>query len=100
MPGLRKLHRQTVLLALLLLIWSLHISSLTGQSQQTDRPLLIPIANGWARNQVNAVIFRRNSMTTHGTSQYVAFYDASSSVILAKRRLGVEYWQTNRTQYK
>lgn len=96
MPGHRELHRQTVLLPLLLLISSPYIA----QSQQTDRTLLIPIANGWARNQVNAVIFRRNSMTTHGNSQYVAFYDANSSVILAKRKLGADYWQTNKTQYR
>lgn len=100
MPGLRELHRQTVLLLLLLLISSLHLSTLTAQSQQTDRVLLIPIANGWARNQVNAVIFRRNSISTHGNSQYVAFYDVNSSVMLAKRRLGLQYWQTNRTQYR
>jgi len=92
--------RQTVLLPLLLLVLSLHISTLTAQSQQPNRARLIPIAEGWARNQVNTVIFRRNSMTSHGRSQYVAFYDAHARVILAKRRLGATHWQLRTTQYE
>ena len=100
MPGLRELKRRTVVLPLLLMISSLSISTLTAQSLQSEHARLIPIANGWARNQVNTVIFRRNSLTTHGRSQYVAFYDSYKRVILAKRRLGAEHWQIKRTQYK
>lgn len=89
-----------MLLPLLPLIPSLHISTLKAQSLQSEHTRLIPIANGWARNQVNTVIFRRNSITTHGRSQYVAFYDANSRVTLAKRKLGTTYWQIRTTQYE
>jgi hypothetical protein len=98
MPGLRELKRQTVLLPPLLLVSTLYLATLTAQTPQADTDL-IPIADGWARNQVNAVIFRRNSVTSHGQSQYVAFYDASSRVIVARRRLGARDWQTKRTRY-
>ena len=60
---------------------------------------LVRVGEGWARNQVNAVIFRRNSVVSHGRWQYVAFYDAEARMVLAKRRLGTTLWETRRTQY-
>ncbi len=61
---------------------------------------IVPIAKGWARNSVNAVIFRRNSVVTHGDSQYVAFYNADAYVVLARRQLGTETWDVRKTLYK
>ena len=61
---------------------------------------LVRVGEGWARNQVNAVIFRRNSVVSHGETQYVAFYDAEMRVVLAKRRLGTSKWEVRRTQYE
>lgn len=61
---------------------------------------IVPIAKGWARNSVNAVIFRRNSIVTHKNIQYVAFYDDNANVMLAKRRIGTENWEIRKTQYK
>lgn len=61
---------------------------------------IIPIAEGWARNSVNAVIFRRNSVVTQNNIQYVAFYDDSANVVLAKRRIGTNDWEIRTTQYK
>lgn len=60
---------------------------------------LVRVGEGWARNQVNAVIFRRNSVVSRGRWQYVAFYDAEMRVVLAKRRLGATRWEVRRTQY-
>jgi hypothetical protein len=57
------------------------------------------VGEGWAKNQVNAVIFRRNSVVSHGPWQYAAFYDAGLRVVLAKRRLGATRWEVRRTQY-
>ncbi|KAA3661348.1 MAG: neuraminidase [Calditrichaeota bacterium] len=73
---------------------------LTSSSTLLGQEHLIPVAKGWAKNSVNAVIFRRNSVVTHGTSQYVAFYDSASSVVLAKRKLGTTKWEIKRTRYK
>ena len=60
---------------------------------------VVRVGEGWARNQVNAVIFRRNSVVSRGRWQYVAFYDAEMRVVLAKRRLGETLWEVRRTQY-
>ena len=60
---------------------------------------MIPVATGWAKNQVNAVIFRKNSVTSFGKNQYVAFYDADSKVVVAKRKLGSTNWQIQKTQF-
>src|SRR5215204_2795305 len=60
---------------------------------------MIPVAMGWAKNQVNAVIFRKNSVTSFGKNQYVAFYDADSMVVAAKRKLGSTNWQIQKTQF-
>ena len=60
---------------------------------------LVRVGDGWAKNQVNAVIFRRNSVVSRGGRQYVAFYDAARRVVLARRRLGSDAWEVGRTQY-
>ena len=60
---------------------------------------LVPVGEGWAQSSVNAVIFRTNSVVTHRDTQYTAYYDASGSVVLAKRRLGTYKWVLHRTQY-
>lgn len=61
---------------------------------------IVPIAEGWAENSINAVIFRRNSIATHGQTQYAAFYDADSKVVLARRALGSSDWEMRKTRYK
>lgn len=60
---------------------------------------MIPVETGWAKNQVNAVIFRKNSVTSFRENQYVAFYDADSKVVVAKRRLGTINWQIQKTPF-
>lgn len=74
--------------------------TLSAQPLPSTNSRLVPIAKGWAKNQINAVIFRRNSVTTHGDTQYVAFYDADSRVTLAKRKLSASRWQIHKTQYQ
>ena len=61
---------------------------------------IVPIAKGWAKNSVNAVIFRTNSVTTHGDNQYVAFYSEDGYVVLARRKLGAMNWEICKTRYK
>ena len=59
---------------------------------------LVPLGEGWARTMVNAVIFRRDAVTTFKDTQYAAWYDAESRVMLAKRRLGTDAWEVRRTE--
>ncbi len=63
-------------------------------------PRLVPIGKGWARNSVNCTIFRTNSVTTHGDTQYAAYYDADGHVVLARRTLGSTDWTVKRTRYR
>lgn len=60
---------------------------------------VVEVADGWAANSVNAVVFRKNSLVTHEGSQYIAFYDAAARLVLGKRRLGALEWQLAPTQY-
>lgn len=66
---------------------------------QDAKVRLIPIAEGWAKNQINAVIFRKNAVTTFKENQYTAFYDGDSNVALAIRKLGSTDWQIRKTQF-
>jgi hypothetical protein len=60
---------------------------------------LAPVGEGWARSSVNAVVFRVNSVVTHGNTQYIAFYDGEGGVVLAKRRLDTTAWEVKKTPY-
>jgi hypothetical protein len=60
---------------------------------------LVPIGPGWARNQVNTVIFRHSALVSHGGLQYAAYYDAESRVTLAQRRLDDTAWRVVRAPY-
>jgi BNR repeat-containing family member len=63
-------------------------------------PRLFPIAEGWAENSINAVIFRRGSVTSDGMVQVVAYYDAAGNVMLARRQLGSAKWEIQKTQFR
>jgi hypothetical protein len=75
------------------LLLSTLAASLSAQAR------LVPIATGWARNQINAVVFRKNSVASFGGFQYAAFYDADSHVVIAKRKLGLTEWQMMTTAF-
>jgi len=52
---------------------------------------------GYAKTTVNTVVFRGNSIASMGQTQYVAYYDSTGKVVLAKRTLGSTSWQTKTT---
>ena len=58
-----------------------------------------PIGLGWAKNSVNVPVFRKNSVVTFNGTQFTAYYDSTGNVILAKRQVGTEVWDTNKTQH-
>lgn len=68
--------------------------------QAAQNSLLLPIAAGWAATSINATIFRRNALVSHGGFQYAAFYDPEARVVLAKRRLDETDWTVHHTPYK
>lgn len=61
---------------------------------------MIRVANGWAKNSVNAVVFRKNSLVTHNDTQYISFYDPEGFVVLGKRKLQSANWELKRTSYQ
>src|SRR6478752_8186551 len=60
---------------------------------------LSPIGKAWAKNSVNAPVFRKNSAVSYRGYQYASYYDSLGYVILAKRKLGTNTWQVQKTQY-
>ena len=58
------------------------------------------VGTGWAKNSVNTVIFRKNSLVTFNGTQYAAYYDNDQYVVLAKRKQGANNWQSVRTPYR
>lgn len=63
-------------------------------------PVLSVVGDGWANNSVNAVVFRKNSLVTHGDAQYVAYYDAQRYLVLGKRKLGSTQWTVRRSAWQ
>ena len=90
----RRLH--SVLLITVLLLLSCGKTKSGTQSLQTT---LIPVMEGWAKNSVNAVIFRKDPIATHGTTQYIAFYREDGALMLGKRTLGTADWEIRTTRY-
>jgi hypothetical protein len=54
----------------------------------------------WAGNSINAVIFRKNALVTHGRVQYMAYYDTTGHLCLAQREDACEIWKVHRTQHQ
>ncbi len=66
-----------------------------------DQPLRArPIAaQAWAGSSVNVLANQSSTLVTASDAQYAAFYDADARLVLAKRPLGTEAWQTQVTAY-
>lgn len=67
--------------------------------EQVPSARLSEIAPGYAATSVNTAVFRKNSVVSHGDTQYVAFYDPDGRVTLASRVHGSDDWNVAATQY-
>lgn len=85
-------------LVIFILVYIYLFNEAIGQNGITTK--LVSISEGFAESHVNAVIFRRNSISSYKDHQYVAFYDGEANVILAKRKLESSVWEIHKTQYK
>jgi len=54
----------------------------------------------WAGSSVNVVANIHYALFTESRTQYAAFYDAEGYMVLAKRGLGTDTWETHRTEHK
>jgi hypothetical protein len=75
-------------------------AALLASSVHAAAPVQSVVGDGWANNSVNAVVFRKNSLVTHGDEQYVAYYDAQRYLVLGKRKLGSTQWATRRSAWQ
>lgn len=75
-------------------------SQTTVPGTVTPPPTVIDVGPGWARNSVNAPIFRRNSIISDAHWQFTAYYDAEGRVVLARRRLDSERWELHTTAFQ
>jgi hypothetical protein len=96
---LKIMQREGVLVNKTYILYLLLLASL-GCSEVSTDVRIVSIGEGWAKNAINAVIFRRNAVVTHKEDQFAAYYDADAYVVVAKRKLGSENWEIRRTQYK
>lgn len=55
---------------------------------------------GWSGSSVNAAIFRRDPLVTHGDVQYVGFYDQGGDVVLGHRKLGDTQFRLEPTRFE
>ncbi|WP_335340916.1 BNR repeat-containing protein [Hymenobacter sedentarius] len=81
-----------------LLLGLLVLGSLLGLPRASRAQTALGL--GWARNNVNGAVFRKNSVVTHKREQFTAYYDSLGYVVLAKRHLPAGPWQVQRTQYQ
>src|SRR5215831_15509612 len=76
------------------------VSQGCGPGPGSENVQVIPVGKGWAKTSVNTTIFRHDSVTTFGDTQYVAFYDGDQTVILAERKLDSTAWKIKKTALK
>ncbi len=58
------------------------------------------VADGYSATSVNTAVFRANSITSHGDTQYCCFYNPEGYVTVARRKRGTDSWEVRQTQYK
>src|SRR5436189_5788384 len=61
---------------------------------------IVNVDSGWANNSINTVVFRKNSIVSFKDTQFIAYYDNRSYVVLGKRKIGSTYWQLKKTSFK
>jgi len=57
------------------------------------------VADGWAENSVNTIIFRKNPLVTYKETQFISYYDATGKVIMGKRKRGEDEWELKDTGF-
>ena len=70
-------------------------------SGQTLAPgvALVPVAPGYAFENLNAQSFVRHNLYTVGTTQYIAFYGVNTNIMVGYRPLGTTNWTLHATGF-
>lgn len=67
---------------------------------QAAEPVSSVVGKGFARTSVNAVIFRYNSICSDKDFQFTSWYAEDGTIMLARRKVGDETWETKATPFK
>ena len=54
---------------------------------------------GYSATSVNTAVFRANSLTSRGDTQYICFYNPEGRVTVGRRKPGSSAWELSPTQY-
>lgn len=81
----------------LLFIYGCFLQSCINNKVKTE---LSEVVLGYSSTSVNTTSFRNSSVTTFGDTQYIAYYDSDEYMVIGKRKLGENVWQTLRSDYK
>ncbi|MGQ7945452.1 BNR repeat-containing protein [Flavobacterium sp. WC2509] len=79
-------------LVVLLILFTIH-SSAQLKTEESE------IGLGWSNNSVNTVIFRNSALTSFKNWQFSAYYNPEGKMVLAKRNLNSNKWETKITPY-
>lgn len=71
----------------------------TAAASQAQKLQISNVGDGWAENSVNTVIFRKNSLISHGDTQFISYYDAQGNVLLGKRNIKSNHWEIKDTGF-
>lgn len=58
------------------------------------------VGPGFSQTSVNAAVFRAAPLATWGDIQYVSYYDPEGYLVLGRRLLGSDEWETLRSPYR
>lgn len=94
-----KMNIRTKYAALSLTI-GLMLCSISATQAQHKQISSMNVGEGWAKNTVNTAVFRKNSLVSNDSLQYIAYYDTDGFVILGKRKLSSTQWQLAKTNYQ
>lgn len=68
--------------------------------REVNGQTIVNVTDGWAKNSVNTVVFRKNSITSYKGWQFISFYNEKQQVVLGKRKIGSAEWELKQTQFK
>lgn len=58
------------------------------------------VGEGWAKNSVNTVIFRKNSIVSKDSMQFIGYYNEQADLMIGKRTHNDTSWTIRKTPYQ
>ncbi|PKB17219.1 putative BNR repeat neuraminidase [Flavobacterium sp. 5] len=91
----KEFNRKAIIYQSLIVLMILFCTNGTAQLKTNESE----IGLGWSNNSVNTVIFRNSALTSFKNWQFTGYYNPDGKMVLAKRKLNSNQWQTIITPY-